>query len=115
LWPDGLRLALGKSAREMFEILYAPDVTEDLKNLSAFRRKEIIDKIEEQLAHEPDHATRNKKFIKGIKPPWTEKKGFWELRIGEYRAFYDVDSNNMQVIVQAIRRKPPHKTTEDIL
>jgi hypothetical protein len=29
--------------------------------------------------------------------------------------FYDVDDIEMQVIVRAIRRKPPHKTTEEFL
>ena len=50
-----------------------------------------------------------------MKPPWSKKEGFWELRIGEYRVFYDVDDEAEQVIVQAIRHKPPHKTTKDIL
>jgi mRNA-degrading endonuclease RelE of RelBE toxin-antitoxin system len=39
----------------------------------------------------------------------------WELRVGEYRVFYDVDEVGGQVVVRAVRRKPPHKTTEEIL
>jgi len=39
----------------------------------------------------------------------------WELRINEYRVFYDVDDAAKQVVVRAVRRKPPHKTTEEIL
>ena len=39
----------------------------------------------------------------------------WELRIGEYRVFYDVDEQASLVMVRAIRHKPPHKTTEEIL
>ena len=39
----------------------------------------------------------------------------WELRIGEYRVFYDVDEQLSLVMVRAIRHKPPHKTMEEIL
>jgi mRNA-degrading endonuclease RelE of RelBE toxin-antitoxin system len=39
----------------------------------------------------------------------------WELRIGEYRVFYDVDEQASLVMVRAIRQKPPHKTTEEII
>jgi mRNA-degrading endonuclease RelE of RelBE toxin-antitoxin system len=99
----------------MYEIQYAPDADEDASELAAFRLKEILDQVDRQLAHEPTVATRNRKYIQGIKPPWSEKEGFWELRIGEYRVFYDVDDEAEQVVVQAIRHKPPHKTTKDIL
>lgn len=39
----------------------------------------------------------------------------WELRVGEYRVFYDVDEATAIVYIRAIRHKPPHKTTEEIL
>jgi len=39
----------------------------------------------------------------------------WQLRVGEYRVFYDVDREEMAVYVRAVRLKPPHKTTEEIL
>lgn len=99
----------------VYEILYAPEVEKDIGRLSAFRQKEILDRIEKQLSHLPTFSTRNKKLIKGIKPPWTEKDGFWQLRIGEYRIFYDVNEENMQVVIRAIRHKPPHKTTEEVI
>jgi mRNA-degrading endonuclease RelE of RelBE toxin-antitoxin system len=38
-----------------------------------------------------------------------------ELRIGDWRVFYDVDEQDSLVVVRAIRRKSPGKTTEDIL
>lgn len=47
--------------------------------------------------------------------PWEYVEPVWELRAGEYRIFYDVDEAASVVIVRAIRHKPPHKTTEDIL
>jgi len=38
----------------------------------------------------------------------------WELRVGEYRVFYDVDSDRSVVIVQAVRRKGRRTTGETL-
>jgi len=99
----------------MYEIFFSPEVEKDLEDVPAFKKSEILDKIEDQLKQEPTQPTRKRKFIEGIKPPWSKKEGFWQLRIREYRVFYKVDTDGLEVIVQAIRRKPPHKTTEEIL
>ncbi len=39
----------------------------------------------------------------------------WELRVGDWRVFYDVEEKAGKVFVRAVRHKPPHKTTEEIL
>ena len=39
----------------------------------------------------------------------------WELRVGEYRVFYDVNEQEARVIVRAVRRKRPYQATEEIL
>ena len=39
----------------------------------------------------------------------------WELRVHEYRIFYNVDETASEVVIRAVRRKPSHKTTEEIL
>jgi mRNA-degrading endonuclease RelE of RelBE toxin-antitoxin system len=99
----------------MYAIAYASQVAEDLADLRAFERKRLLDRIEEQLQHEPNKPTRNKKEVVGLVPPWDTEDPTWELRSGEYRIFYDVDEHDQQVTVRAIRRKPSHKTTEEIL
>ncbi len=99
----------------MYAIKYADSVARDLAGLRAFDRKRILDQIDEQLSYEPTRRTRNRKIIPGLKPPWEYEEPVWELRIGDYRAFYDVDEAAQQVTVRAIRLKPPHKTTEEIL
>ena len=38
-----------------------------------------------------------------------------ELRVGTCRVFCNVDEQKEVVYVRAIREKPPHKTTEEIL
>ena len=51
----------------------------------------------------------------GLAPPWDHVDPVWELRVGGYRVFYDVDDTQATIKVRAMRRKAPHKTTEEIL
>ncbi len=99
----------------MYKIEYADDVSDDLSNLRAYERKAILDSIEKQLTHEPTVETRNRKPLYGLIPPWEHVEPVWELRIGEYRVFYDVDEIASLVSIRAIRHKPPHKSIEEIL
>lgn len=75
----------------MYRILYSEGVGEDL-----------------------EHVTAGAAIV-GLAPPWEHVEPVWELRIGEYRVFYDVDQAGATVAIRAIRHKPPHKTTEEIL
>lgn len=99
----------------MYKIAYVESIADDLKRLQAGQRKQILQRIEKQLTHEPTRQTRNRKILVGLVPPWEQVEPVWELRIGEYRVFYDVDEAAAVVIIRAIRHKPPHKTTEEIL
>jgi mRNA-degrading endonuclease RelE of RelBE toxin-antitoxin system len=99
----------------VFTITYAEGVVEDLAAIRAFERKQLLDQIDQHLAHEPTHQTRNKKILRGLTPPWEHVQPVWELRVGEYRVFYDVDEAGGKVVIRVVRRKPPHKTTEEIL
>ena len=103
----------------MYEILFAEGVAADLGPMEASQRTWVLDRIEVQLRHEPTRQTRNRKILVGLVPPWEQVEPVWELRIGEYRVFYDVEEiaafGESSVIIRAIRRKPPHKTTEEIL
>jgi mRNA-degrading endonuclease RelE of RelBE toxin-antitoxin system len=99
----------------MYTIEYAASVSDDLSELTARDRVTILDRIEQQLTDEPARTTRSKKIIEGLQPPWEHEPPTWQLRVGEFRIFYDVNETNMRVVVRAIRHKPPHKTTEEIL
>jgi mRNA-degrading endonuclease RelE of RelBE toxin-antitoxin system len=99
----------------MHELEYTEGVAEDLKGLRASDRKRILDKIDEQLIQNPTEETRNKKLLVGLKPPWEHEEPIRELRVGKYRVFYDVDEEAQRVIIRAVREKPPHQTTEEIL
>ncbi|MGH2725676.1 MAG: type II toxin-antitoxin system RelE family toxin [Actinomycetota bacterium] len=99
----------------MFEIRFAVDVERDLRGIKAPDRRRILDTLEEQLSHEPNLETKNRKILVNLTPPFETVPPVWELRIGDYRAFYDVDEEQEVVYVRAVRRKSPHKTTEEIL
>jgi mRNA-degrading endonuclease RelE of RelBE toxin-antitoxin system len=99
----------------VYEITYSEGLADDLRYLTANERAEILDRIEVQLTYEPTRQTRNRKVLVGLVPPWDHVDPVWELRIGEYRVFYDVDHKQATVSIRAIRHKPPHKTTEEIL
>jgi mRNA-degrading endonuclease RelE of RelBE toxin-antitoxin system len=98
----------------MFEIRFAEGALDDLEAVPHFQRGRLLDAIERQLSTAPTSPSRNRKELAGLIPPWDHARPVWELRVGEYRVFYDVDAEGAVVIVQAIRRKG-RKTTKDIL
>lgn len=99
----------------MFEIQFAEGVEADLRSIRIYYRNQILDAIEEQLANEPATKTRNRKLLENLIPPWQTVAPIWELRVGEYRVFYDVSPTESVVYVRAVRRKPRGIKTEDIL
>jgi mRNA-degrading endonuclease RelE of RelBE toxin-antitoxin system len=99
----------------MYRITYSSAVADDLKSLGAPERSRILDEVEVQLTYEPSRETRNRKILVGLVPPWEHVPPVWELRVGEYRVFYDIDEKAKLVMVRAIRHKPPHKTTGEII
>ena len=98
---------------------YAIEVTdlavEELRVLRAFERRPILEAIRQQLTHEPTIITRNRKRLEPLVPSFEAVPPIWELRVGEYRVFYDVDEDEKIVYVRAVRRKAPGQTTEEIV
>ncbi len=99
----------------MFELDYSPEIRSDLRGLRAYERMAVLDRIDEQLTRQPTVETAHRKRLAGLVPPWDHVPPVWELRVGDWRAFYDVDEIEHLVHVRALRRKPPHATTEEIL
>jgi len=99
----------------VFEIRFAEGVEEDLRSIRIYYRNQILDAIWEQLLYEPDTKTKNRKLLENLIPPWQTVAPIWELRVGEYRVFYDVSLTESVVYVRAVRRKPRGSKTEDIL
>lgn len=86
-----------------------------LKGIRRYERRRIVDTIYEQLEHQPLLATRNRKPLKGVVPDFEHVSPVWELRIGDYRVFYDVDETARITFVRAVLPKEHGQTTEDII
>ena len=71
----------------------------------AFRR------LDGKAIREP---SRNRKELTALVPPWEHVPPVWELRVDEYRVFYDVDPGARLVVVRAVRRKG-RSTTKEIV
>jgi len=98
-----------------FTIGLTEDAIAELNEVPIFDRRRILAAIEQQLRHQPTNATRNRKSLTGLRPPWEGRDPTWELRIAPWRVFYDVDESVHRVDVRAIRLKRPHEVTEQIL
>lgn len=98
----------------MFSVRFAKGAVGDLGRVVPHARGGILDAIEGSLRAQPLVPSRNRKELIGLVPPWERVRPVWELRVGGYRVFYDVDTSASEVIVRAIRHKG-RKTTEEIL
>lgn len=98
----------------MFEIEFSEGAAGDLAELRAFDRKAVLDAVSRQLRHEPTKEARQRKLLPGLVPPFDAEPPIWQLRIGDFRVFCDVDTASAKVVVLAVRKKPPEKTTEEI-
>ncbi|HVE87688.1 MAG TPA: type II toxin-antitoxin system RelE/ParE family toxin [Myxococcales bacterium] len=98
----------------MYRILYEELAEEDLRAFRAFEARRILDEVDAQLTREPMKPTHRRKRLEGLVPPWDSVRPVWQLRVGEFRVFYDVDERRREVIVRAVRRKGT-RSTEEIL
>jgi mRNA-degrading endonuclease RelE of RelBE toxin-antitoxin system len=84
-----------------YRLIYAPGVIPNLRIIETQYYSLIKKTIEEQLRHEPNVETRNRKPLK--RPIIVEAE--WELRFGPgncFRVFYTVDNINAEVWILAI-------------
>jgi len=73
-----------------YQVRIALDVRQDLRDIPAHYRARILDAIENQLPEQPTIVTKNRKPLHSLVPPWDANPPVWELRVGDYRVFYDV-------------------------
>jgi mRNA-degrading endonuclease RelE of RelBE toxin-antitoxin system len=99
----------------MYRLCFAQDTLKDMRRIPAFHRMRIVEAIEAQLTHEPLAPSRNKKLLANLMPPWHAEPPIWELRVGDYRVFYDVAEAEKIVYIRAVRLKPHGLTTGDII
>ncbi|MBI1832830.1 MAG: type II toxin-antitoxin system RelE/ParE family toxin [Planctomycetes bacterium] len=82
-----------------FDVDFSRDAERQLKQLSARDQRIILDAIDEQLRHQPDHPTRNRKLLR--ENPFAR----WELRVRQYRVLYDILEMEVIVAIIAIAEK----------
>jgi mRNA-degrading endonuclease RelE of RelBE toxin-antitoxin system len=68
-----------------YRIDYSPATEEHLRVLTARQRAIVFDGVDEQLEHEPNVETRNRK------PMRPNPLAPWELRLGELRVYYETE------------------------
>lgn len=68
-----------------YEVYYTPSAIGHLRDLPARDRSILMDAVDVQLRHQPDLPTRHRKQLQPnpVAP--------WELRVGDYRVFYDLE------------------------
>ncbi len=82
------------------KIEYSAEAREHLRELDARDRAVVVDNVERKLKHEPTEATRNKKLLRA------NELASWELRIGEWRVYHDVQETLDGIVtVRAVGRK----------
>ena len=78
-------------------IVYASEIRDHLRSLTARQRATVFDEIDQQLTYEPTMETQNRKPLR------PNPLASWELRIGDLRVYYDVEEDpEQQVDIVAI-------------
>jgi mRNA-degrading endonuclease RelE of RelBE toxin-antitoxin system len=77
-----------------FEIAFTRTAAEHLRSYRKYDQRMILDAIDEQLSHEPATETRNRK------PLSASELSDWELRVQDFRVFYDVVVEDEQRVVK---------------
>ena len=80
------------------EIVFAPEAVHDLKRLSARDRSIVRDAIEKYLRHDADQVRRSRvKRLRGLSQPQ------YRLRVEEFRVFYDVTDDAVEVLAVVLK------------
>src|SRR3972149_5957374 len=83
----------------MFVIKFTDQAIADLKLLKKAERHSIMSELETKLIREPTVETRNRKKLR------PNQLAEWELLLGNFRIFYDVDQDNGLIKIQTVGYK----------
>ena len=87
----------------MFQIEFTPEAVDDLRLLRKYAQRQIVAAIESQLPTQATQETRNRKRLR------PNQLAEWELRVGDFRVFYDVDPDRAVVKIEALGYKQGSK------
>jgi mRNA-degrading endonuclease RelE of RelBE toxin-antitoxin system len=77
-----------------FEIQFTKTAADHVRAYKKFEQRIVLDAIENQLHHEPMTETRNRKRL------GENELSDWELRVQQFRVFYDVLAEDDRRIVK---------------
>jgi len=83
----------------LFQVRFTPRASDELRSFRKIEQKQVVEAVKTQLLHEPLSITRNRKKLR------PNELAEWELRIGDFRIFYDVDEADQIVSVRAVGYK----------
>ena len=76
-----------------FEIVLAPEAALGFRSLPAYHRATLRDALERHLRHEPGRVSKSRiKRLRGLSRPQ------FRLRVNEFRVFYDIIEQEVQVL-----------------
>ena len=79
-----------------FSVIFHPDAAEEIARLNAVMKERLKNAVRERLMTEPS--------LYG-KPLRGTLKGYWKLRVGDYRVVYGIDNNDIIVYAVCHRKK----------
>lgn len=87
-----------------YRIVYSPEAEDHMRALTARQQATIMATVDRQLPHQPTLETRNRKRMR------PNPLATWELRVQDFRVFYDVDEAPEQVVnIRAVGLKVGNK------
>ena len=82
-----------------FDLKWTESALEDLSFFRKYEQTLILDQVDVQLSYDTATETRHRK------PLEPNELAEWEVRIGSYRVFYDVDTTEATVKIKAVGSK----------
>jgi mRNA-degrading endonuclease RelE of RelBE toxin-antitoxin system len=82
-----------------YKVEFSPEALEHLDEFRKFDQQRIIDAVEAHLTHAPSKASRHRKLMR------SNLVATRELRVGDFRVYYDVDDSLKLVLIRAIGLK----------
>ena len=101
--------------RVPFTLVVLPVAKAELDALRVFEHRRVADAIDANLLYDPLLGSRKRKSLGELTAAFEYDPPLWELKVGEIRVFYSVNEATRKVLVHSVRRKPPHKTTEEVV
>ncbi len=77
----------------MFKIIFKPDAVRQLRRLEPYYVKAVLDAVERHLREEPEKPSRT-----SIRRLRGHQQSTFRLRVQNYRVFYDVVEDRVEVV-----------------